>query len=626
MQVDEDPSKEPNTEEDLKCVNGTLELKGTYQVHGKEGYYQVSECHSVIAHNAKLELFAPLVFNSTSVEFRGHLTVVAKKPMARSCLRFAGQVVISGDFFVKDCQKQTILDATMDRMDRMRDYLPDNPADDMDNPVDDDEWEDSSLLEATDGYTHGGGIYAVNLILQKSGKITIENCSSKMNGGAIYVEDSFTQEGGDMMIHNCQAGYQEMEGSYNGRGGGIYAVNLILQKSGKITIENCSSISKGGAIYVADSFTQEGGDMMIHNCQPGYKEMDDGHTHDAYGGGIYAVNLILQKSGKITIENCTSKGNGGAIYVEDSFTQEGGDMMIHNCQAAGYKEMDGSYFHGYGGGIYAVNLTLQKSGKITIENCSSISKGGAIYVADSFTQEGGDMMIHNCQAAGYKDMDGSYFHGYGGGIYAVNLILQKSGKITIENCSSNGNGGAIYVEDSFTQEGGDMMIQNCQAQYQGGAVYAENNFTQNNGALRVEGCSASDGGALFVESFRQTGGNVSLSNCKAAGYRTYTGLSESGGGLCAEGFEQMGGWMMIHSCEAKKAGGGLRIWDKIFRQDGELHVRQCSALKGGAAFLSTRKVEQGKSATALVEARQLEATVPSQISGPHTQLVTHKHT
>ena len=354
MQVDEDPSKEPNTEEDLKCVNGTLELKGTYQVHGKEGYYQVSECHSVIAHNAKLELFAPLVFNSTSLEFEGHLTVVAKKPMAVSCLRFAGQVVISGDISMKDCHNYLFAD-------------------------------------------------------------------------------------------------------------------LIL---------------------------------LVHNS------VKDWHT-DENGGGIYAVNLILQKSGKITIENCSSKRHGGAIYVKDSFTQEGGDMMIHNCQAG----------------------------------------------------------------------------------------------------------------------------------YQGGAVYAENNFTQNNGALRVEDCSASDGGALRAGSFRQTGGNVSLFNCKAEGYggdggsiesrflRALAGKKADGGGLYAGGFEQMGGWMMIHSCEAKKAGGGLRIWDKIFRQDGELHVRQCSAQEGGALYLpeAPTKVEQGKSATALVEARQLEATVPSQISGPHTQLVTHKH-
>ena len=326
MQVDEDPTKEPKTEKDLKCINGTLELKGTYQVHGnyvyednyrfKYHFHLLSGCHRVIAYNANLELFVPLVFNSTSIEFQGHLTVVAKKPMARSCLTVSGQVVISGDFFVKDCQNQ---------------------------------------LAAR--YAQGGGIRAYNVI-QKSGKITMENCSSKRNGGAIYV------------------------------------------------------------------------------------------------------------------------GN-------------------------------------------------------------------------------------------------------------------------------------------FTQVGGEMMIQHCQAGDYGGAVYAEKNFIQNNGALRIEDCSAGwYGGALRAESFRQTGGNVSLSNCRA----------DWGGSIYARGFEQIGGRMRIQSCKANGLGGGLNIYGDIFRQDGELHVRQCSALKGGAAFLSTRKVEQGTLATVLVEARQLEEKCLSQKSEPHTQLATHKHT
>ena len=373
MQRGEDAVKEPNTEKDLKCVNGTLELKGTHQVHSKEGYHELSGCQRVIAQDANLELFVPLGFNSTSIEFQGHLTVVAKAPMAGSCLAVWGQVVISGDFLLKDCQNQLI----------------------------DDIW-----------YAHGGGINALSII-QKSGKITIENCSSKNNGGAIYVEDSFIQEGGDMMIKHCRAGK-----------------------------------------------------------------------------------------------------SGGAIYSKNNFRQDGGHLTIQNCTA----------------------------------------------VSD--------------------------------------------------------DGGAIYVKDSFTQEGGEMMLKHCHAGDSGGGVYALN-FTQNNGVLQVEDCSAGlKGGALRAwRSFRQIGGNVSLSNCRAA----------NGGGLSAENFEQLGGAMRIQSCEAQGVGGGLKIWGN-FRQDGELHVRACSAHKAGALHLLSEKVEQGESAIALVEARQLEEKCLSQISGPHTQLATHKHT
>ena len=375
MQRGQDPVEEPNTEKELKCVDGTLELKGTYQVHGNEVYRGIkfhffSGCQKVIAEDAKLELFAPLVFNSTSLEFEGHLTVVAKAPMAGSCLRVSGQVVVSGDFFVKDCQNQ----------------LPD-----------------------TDRYANGGGIYALNII-QKSGKISIENSSSKKRGGAIYVKDSFIQEGGDMMIEHCRA----------------------------------------------------------------------------------------DKS-------------GGAIYSKNNFRQDGGHL--------------------------------------TIQNCTAVSS----------------------------------------------------------------DGGAIYVEDSFTQEGGEMMLKHCQAGGDGGGVYAKKNFTQNNGVLQVEECSAGwTGGALRAErSFRQTGGNISLSNCRAR---------EDGGGLLARDFEQLAGAMRIQSCKAGDLGGGLRIIREIFRQDGELHVRTCSARDGGV-YLRSDKVEQGESAIALVEARQFRRAMSFT-----NKWATHTHT
>jgi len=86
VQGGKDGAEEPIAEKDLKCINGTLELKGTHQVHSKEAYPLLSGCHTVIAEDAKLELFAPLVFNSTSLKFQGTLTVVAKEPMEGSCL------------------------------------------------------------------------------------------------------------------------------------------------------------------------------------------------------------------------------------------------------------------------------------------------------------------------------------------------------------------------------------------------------------------------------------------------------------------------------------------------------------------------------------------------------------
>ena len=334
MQRGQDPVEEPNTEKELKCVDGTLELKGTYQVHGNEVYRGIkfhffSGCQKVIAEDAKLELFAPLVFNSTSLEFEGHLTVVAKAPMAGSCLRVSGQVVVSGDFFVKDCQNQ----------------LPD-----------------------TDRYANGGGIYALNII-QKSGKISIENSSSKKRGGAIYVKDSFIQEGGDMMIEHCRA---------DKSGGAIYSKNNFRQDGGHLTIQNCTAVSSdGGAIYVEDSFNQEGGEMMIQHC----------HAGD-YGGGVCAWKNITQNNGALRVEDCSARLHGGALRAERSFRQTGGNVSLSNCRA-----LDGD-----GGGLLARDFE-QLAGAMRIQSCKAGVFGGglSIFWGKIFRQDG-ELHVQACGA------------------------------------------------------------------------------------------------------------------------------------------------------------------------------------------------------------------------------------
>ena len=264
MQRGEDPVEEPNTEKELKCVNGTLELKGTYQVHSNQGYHLLSGCHRVIAEDAELELFAPLIFESTSLEFDGHLTVVAKAPMAGSCLTVWGQVVISGDFFMKDCH-------------------------------------------------YGGGITALNMI-QKRGKISIENCSSKSRGGAIYVEDSFNQEGGEMMIQHCHAG------DY---GGGVCAWKNITQNNGALRVEDCSARLHGGALRAERSFRQTGGNVSLSNCR----------ALDGDGGGLLARDFE-QLAGAMRIQSCKAGvfGGGLSIFWGKIFRQDG-ELHVRTCSA-----------------------------------------------------------------------------------------------------------------------------------------------------------------------------------------------------------------------------------------------------------------------------------------------------
>ena len=286
MQGGEDPVEEPNTEEELKCVDGTLELKGTYQVHGNSIYrglkfHLLSGCHTVIAQDAKLELFVPLVFNSTSLEFQGNLTVVGKAPLAGSCLRVSGQVVISGDFFVKDCQNH---------------------------------------LTKPYANANGGGINALN-VTQKRGKIGIENCSSKLNGGAIYVEDSFTQEGGEMMIQHCRAGGRG--GSRGGgRGGGVYAAKNFTQNNGVLQVEECSAGFEGGALF-AKSLRQTAGNISVSNCRA-----DHGG-----GGGLEAAGDFEQLGGAMRIESCKTKGLGGGLKLGRELFRQDGELHVRACSA-----------------------------------------------------------------------------------------------------------------------------------------------------------------------------------------------------------------------------------------------------------------------------------------------------
>ena len=273
VQGGEDPVEEPNTEKDLKCVNGTLELKGTHQVHSKEGYHLLSGCHRVSAEDAKLELFVPLVFNSTSLEFQGNLTVVAKAPMAGSCLRVSGQVVISGDFFVKDCQNQR-----------------------ADNSP----------------YAKGGGIYALNITLQKSGQINIENCSSKKYGGAIYVEDSFTQEGGEMMIKHCKA---------RDSGGGVFARGFT-QNNGVLQVEDCSALFGGGALRASSGFRQTGGNISLSNCRALHGD----------GGGLEAADFE-QLGGAMSIQSCEAKGDGGGMRTFGKIFRQDSELHVRACSA-----------------------------------------------------------------------------------------------------------------------------------------------------------------------------------------------------------------------------------------------------------------------------------------------------
>jgi len=89
------------------------------------------------------------------------------------------------------------------------------------------------------------------------------------------------------------------------------------------------------------------------------------------------------------------------------------------------------------------NVTLNLDG-ITFSNGKSTKRGGAIYVRDLLTINGGGNYTFNNNSAGYVD-DVDYWDGFGGAIYANDLIFNGSGNYNFNNNSSRMKGGAIYA-------------------------------------------------------------------------------------------------------------------------------------------------------------------------------------
>jgi len=355
---------------------------------------KMSGCHTVIAEDAKLELFAPLIFNSTSLEFQGNLAVVAKEPMEGSCLRVLGQVVISGDFFVKDCQNQ---------------------------------------ITDTDEYAYGGGIHVLNMI-QKSGRISIENCSSKSNGGAIYVRNSFIQEGGEMMIKHCHAGY---------RGGGVFALKNFTQNNGALQVEDCSAGWHGGALYAEESFRQTAGSISLSNCRAGID-----------GGGLLAGDFE-QLGGAMRIESCKAKRAGGGLRTAwGKIFRQDGELHVRACGARN------------GGALYLFSEKVEQgeSAIAVVEDCSAEEDGGGFYISR----------------------------------YGAKAQISLLGRLEFRNCSAGGRGGGVFIEGKDGGEfvAPQMYFHHCRADREGGAVFAERSTKLGN--VTLDNCDSGGSGALTV--------------------------------------------------------------------------------------------------------------------------------
>ena len=570
------------------------------------------------------------------MEFHGTLTLHGSV-QGITCLRVAGALVVSGNLSVMNCrfrhgadELNKILD---DVMARMKHFLPDDTDDDVNNEVDDDEWEESLMERVSkaprlDNY--GGGIHAAE-VLHLNGTINITNCSAE-KGGAIRTLN-FSQLGGHVHIHNCNAS----------AGGGIWSRHFT-HESGKCQILQCNADAKksrsfgdnrgqGGGIFVEELFRQSGGQVIIQrsaahgwDLEGPFKIVND----HSFGGAVRASEFELS-GGSLTIQLCASERGGGLATSKNqgkgTFTQSGGYLMIENCSGKHGGGIDTDIFHHSQGQLVAkdchaengaaihTDTFMQTGGNLKFQNCSAKEKGGAVRSSHSFTQSwghlsmdaserggglttsknqgkgtftqsGGYLMIENCSGKRGGGIDTDIFHHSQGQLVAkdchaengaaihTDTFMQTGGNLKFQNCSAKEKGGAVRSSHSFTQSWGHLSMD---ASERGGGLATSKNqgkgtFTQSGGYLMIENCSGKHGGGIDTDIFHHSQGQLVAKDCHA----------ENGAAIHTDTFMQTGGNLKFQNCSAKEKGGAVRSSHSFTQSWGHLSMDECVAASGGA--------------------------------------------
>lgn len=177
---------------------------------------------------------------------------------------------------------------------------------------------------------------------------------------------------------------------------------------------------------------------------------------------------------------------------------------------------------------------------------------------------------------------------------SVGDFRHLAGNLTIRECSAKEGGGIAAT--TLIQEGGTIVIQECHAQ-RGGAIYI-NTFDLRDGLFTVQGCTAQKPAdsnleqsvdQWFSHNFALArGGAIFCSSSTSYSYGEPSSTSQSGGEL------------VIRNCSAVR--GGAIFTEGVFNQSsGLLRIQNCKAVFGGGLYAS-HGVHQSDPASAKFEA------------------------
>lgn len=416
----------------------------------------------------------------------------------------------------------------------------------------------NSTFENNYAEEYGGAIYAevinVNVNQSKNQSFNtffINNEAENYGGGAIqgigasvnifnavFSGNKAGRNGGAIHVDNANVTHCLFKSNVASRitqaslGGAIYATTLNIDNS---TFEDNYAYDQGGAIharYVNINVGQTPGGSYSSFFINNRADDDEGGAIHSYSGKVTAVNALFSGNsaehsggaiysyGDVYTDNCLFKSNkvegdaeecyGGAIY---SFRS---DTHINNST------FEDNFAEDYGGAIYADNLYVndnqnssQPYNSFFINNRADDNDGGALY---SYY----DMHVKN---AVFKD-NSAYEDG--GAIFCCDNAYVTH--CLFENNKADGagaaqcEGGAIHCKDDLTVDN-STFNKNYAYDY-GGAIYADTLALKPGSSFDSNTAYDNQGGAIWVNKFREDISNATFINNKAG-----EGAKDDGGAI-----------------------------------------------------------------------------------------------